>query len=107
MFALCLFFCPYLCELSILNHILSIYQLNLSIMATDKTAIYLQNMQRSLVEVFSHIEQLMEPLPDDMDEADLTLDQWDLVHAVNAIESEWILDKDVRREMSCIQWTDD
>ena len=76
-------------------------------MATDKSAIYLQNMQRSLVEVYSHIEQLMEPLPEDMDEADLTLDQWDLVHAVNAIESEWILDKDVRREMSCIQWTDD
>ena len=76
-------------------------------MTTDKTPIYLQNMQRSLVEVYAQIERLMTSLPDDMDEADLTPDQWDIVQAVNAIESEWILDKDVRTSMSCIQWTDD
>ena len=76
-------------------------------MATDKTPIYLQNMQRSIVEVYTQIEKLMALLPDDMDEEDLTPDQWDIVHAVNAMESEWILDKDVRASMSCIQWTDD
>ena len=76
-------------------------------MTKDKTPIYLQNMQRSIVEVYTQIEKLMVPLPDDMDEADLTPDQWDIVHAVNAIESEWILSDDVRASMSCIQWTDD
>ena len=76
-------------------------------MTTDKTPIYLQNMQRSLIEVYAQIERLMTSLPNDMEEAELTPDQWDIVHAVNAVESEWILDKDVRASMSCIQWTDD
>jgi hypothetical protein len=49
---------------------------------------------------------LMDALPDDMDEAELTPDQWDIVNAVQSVEEEWILDKDVRASMSCIQWTD-
>jgi hypothetical protein len=75
-------------------------------MNTDKTPIYLQNMQRSLVEVYSRLDMLMDALPDDMDEAELTPDQWDIVNAVQSVEEEWILDKDVRASMSCIQWTD-
>ena len=75
-------------------------------MATDKEHIYLQNMQRSMVEVYNNIEQLLATIPDDIDEADLTPEQCDAVLAVEAIESEWILDEDMRREMSCINWTD-
>lgn len=75
-------------------------------MTTDKTPIYLQNMQRSLVEVYTRLDMLMDALPDDMDEEDLTPDQWDIVNAVQSVEEEWILDKDVRASMSCIQWTD-
>jgi len=63
-------------------------------------------MQRSLVEVYSRLDRLMDALPDDMDEAELTPDQWDIVHAVQSVEEEWILDKGIREEMSCIQWTD-
>ena len=80
---------------------------HLSTMATDKEHIYLQNMQRSMVEVYNNIEQLLATIPDDIDEADLTPEQCDAVLAVEAIESEWILDEDLRREMSCINWTDD
>ena len=75
-------------------------------MATDKETIYLQNMQRSMVEVYNNIEQLLATIPDDIDEADLTPEQCDAVLAVEAIEAEWILDEDMRREMSCIDWTD-
>ena len=76
-------------------------------MSTDKESIYLQNMQRSMVEVYNQIEQLLATIPDDIDEADLTPEQGDAVLAVEAIESEWILDPEIRREMSCINWTDE
>jgi hypothetical protein len=76
-------------------------------MSTDKEAIYLANIQRSMVEVYSNIENLLSTIPDDVDEADLTPEQCDAVLAVEAIESEWILDPDLRKEMSCIDWTDD
>ena len=74
-------------------------------MATDKETIYLQNMQRSMVEVYNNIEQLLATIPDDIDEADLTPDQLDAVAAVESIEQEWILDPEMRKEMSCIDWT--
>ena len=76
-------------------------------MNTDKEQIYLANMQRSLIEVYAQIEKLLETIPDDVDESDLTPEQCDAVLAVEAIESEWIIDPDMRKEMSCIDWTDD
>ena len=76
-------------------------------MSTDKEATYLANIQRSMVEVYSNIEQLLESIPDDIDEADLTPEQQDAVRAVEAIEGEWILDPEMRKAMSCINWTDD
>ena len=76
-------------------------------MDTNKEHIYLQNMQRSMVEVYNQIEQLLESIPDDIDEGDLTPEQGDAVRAVEAIESEWILDPEIRSEMSCINWTED
>jgi hypothetical protein len=76
-------------------------------MSTDKEHIYLANMQRSMVEVYNNIEQLLASIPDDIDEKDMTPEQCDAVLAVEAIESEWILDPDMRRSMSCIDWHDD
>ncbi len=74
---------------------------------TDKQAVYLTNMQRSLVEVYNQIEQLLSTIPDDCDESDLTTDQWDNVKNVQALEEEWILNAEMRREMSCIDWIDE
>ena len=76
-------------------------------METNKEHIYLQNIQRSMVEVYNQIEQLLESIPDNIDESDLTPEQCDAVLAVESIESEWILDPVIRAEMSCINWTDD
>jgi len=75
-------------------------------MSTNKEHIYLQNMQRSMVEVYNNIEQLLASIPDNIDEKDMTPEQCDAVLAVEAIESEWILDPDMRKEMSCIDWHD-
>ena len=74
---------------------------------TDKQSIYLTNMQRSLVEVYNQIEQLLITIPDDCDESVLTTEQWDNIKNVQALESEWILDDEMRREMTCIDWVDD
>ena len=90
-----------------LSIIHSIDNIALSIMSTDKESIYLQNMQRSMVEVYDQIEKLLSSIPDDIDESDLTPDQLDAVAAVESIEAEWILDADLRKEMSCINWTDE
>ena len=76
-------------------------------MDTNKEHIYLQNIQRSMVEVYAQIEHLLESIPDDIDESDLTPEQCDAVLAVEALEQEWILDPEIRAEMSCINWTDD
>ena len=50
---------------------------------------------------------LLASIPDDIDEEDLTPEQQDAVRAVEAIESEWIIDPEMRQEMSCINWTYD
>ena len=72
---------------------------------TKKEIIYQQNLQRSLTEVYAQIERLLSTIPDDIDEADLTEDQLFNISCVQALESEWILDDQMRGELSCINWT--
>ena len=71
---------------------------------TKKEIIYQQNLQRSLTEVYAQIERLLSTIPDDIDEADLTEDQLFNISCVQALESEWILDDQMRGELSCINW---
>ena len=73
-------------------------------MSSNKEKQYLQNMQRSLVEVYAQIETLLNDIPDDIDEGDLTPAQLESVAAVQAIEEEWLLDPEVRKQMSVIDW---
>ena len=72
---------------------------------TKKEIIYQQNLQRSLTEVYAQIERLLSTIPDDIDEADLTEDQLFNISCVQALESEWILDDQMRGDLSCINWT--
>lgn len=74
-------------------------------MSSSKEKQYLQNIQRSLVEVYSRIEILLYNIPNDIDEEDLTPSQLEAVAAVQAIEEEWVLDEKMRKEMSCIDWS--
>ena len=43
----------------------------------------------------------------DTDKAQPDDDEWDAVDSILAIEEEWIVDADLRRELSAIQFTDD
>lgn len=73
-------------------------------MSSSKEKQYLQNMQRSLVEVYARIETILQTLPEHMVEEELTPSQIQAVAAVEAIEEEWILNPETRKEMSCIDW---
>ena len=72
---------------------------------TKKEIIYQQNLQRSLTEVYTQIEKLLSTIPDDIDEKDLTEDQMYAINCVQALEEEWVIDPEMRGELSCINWT--
>lgn len=62
----------------------------------------MEPLQRSLVEMAERIQELYQQLPDEWDSGtDLRIDN--LVADIEAIESEWIIDPQQRRELSCIE----
>lgn len=65
------------------------------------------NVRRSLVEIYTRIEQLLETIPDNISESELTEDQTDIINNIEAIEQEWILNPELRAELSVINWTDE
>jgi hypothetical protein len=77
-------------------------------MYEDKTRIYQANMTRSLGELYQHMEKQLDFLtPDETIDGDtLTNEQLEIIERVEAIEEEWILDPDRRKELTLIQWTD-
>jgi hypothetical protein len=56
----------------------------------------------------SDMETMLEILPDDeeIDGDKLTDEQFEVIERVEAIEQEWIIDPDRRKELTLIQWTD-
>ena len=71
---------------------------------TKKEIIYQQNLQRSLTEVYAQIVKLLSTIPDDIDEEDLTEDQMFNIKCVQSLEEEWVIDPEMRGELSCINW---
>ena len=76
-------------------------------MLNDKEKIYHAHITRSLAEMYQHMESMLEIIPDEMEDKDLTEDQIEMISRVEAIEQEWILDPEVRREVSLIDWIED
>ena len=72
---------------------------------TDKELIYRTNVQRSLVEMYQHMEKMLDSIPEGIDEADLTPDQEEIIDRIEAIEQEWIVDPEQREQLSLINWT--
>tara|TARA_R100000406_G_scaffold82391_1_gene64586 strand:- start:188 stop:427 length:240 start_codon:yes stop_codon:yes gene_type:complete len=72
----------------------------------DKTAKYQANITRSLAELYQHMEDMLEILPEDTEiDGDLLTDeQLEVIERIEAIEQEWILDPVIREEVSLIQW---
>ena len=71
---------------------------------TDKEIIYRTNVQRSLVEMYQHMETMLEGIPEGIDEKDLTPDHEEIISRIDAIESEWIVDPEQRASLSLINW---
>ena len=72
---------------------------------TDKEIIYRTNVQRSLVEMYQHMESMLDHIPEGIDECDLTPEHEDIINRIEAIEQEWIVDPDQREALSLINWT--
>ena len=77
-------------------------------MYEDKAAIYRANMTRALAELYQHMENQLDFLnPDETIDGDtLTNEQLEIIESVEAIEKEWILDPQQRKELTLIQWED-
>ena len=74
----------------------------------NKAAIYQDNIRRSLREMWTHIEQQMLTLPegDHLDWDSLSTKDQTTVNSIHAIEAEWIVDPDIRKELSVLQEDD-
>ena len=76
----------------------------------NKQAVYEDNIRRSVIEMYHHMENnLLAWMGDDtdFDEDNMTEEQIDSVLAVQAIEEEWVLDPDDRRAISLISFIED
>jgi len=62
----------------------------------------IEPLERSLREMGLRLTELQEQLPEIWDEGD-DEDTDDLVASINAIEEEWLVDPDLRRQFSVIE----
>ena len=62
----------------------------------------IEPLERSLREMGLRLTELQQQLPDIWDEGDDD-DTDDLVASINAIEEEWLLDPDLRKQFSVIE----
>ena len=76
---------------------------------TDKEIKYHAQLQRTLVEIYKHIDKTLAWMDEGaiIEEEHLTPSQWMSVLNVQAIEEEWLLDPEQRRAYSMIQWEED
>ena len=69
---------------------------------TTIVAMPIEPLERSLREMGLRLTELQQQLPDIWDEGDDD-DTDDLVASINAIEEEWLVDPDLRRQFSVIE----
>lgn len=75
-------------------------------MLNDKEKLYHAHITRSLAEMYHHMEAMLEAIPDNIKDTDLSEDQLEIISRVEAIEAEWILCEHTRRGLSLINWVD-
>jgi hypothetical protein len=73
--------------------------------------LYQENIERSVAELYDHMNNnLLGWLSDDgkyADTEDLTPEQIDSISAVQSIEEEWVLNAELREEVSMLRFADD
>lgn len=60
---------------------------------------------QATTDIWTHMLGRLEAVPDEL--TDLSEDHFDILMDIEAVESEWILDDDVRATVSLIAYTDD
>ena len=73
---------------------------------TDKEIIYRTNVQRSLVEMYQHMETMLEGIPEGIEEKDLTPEHEEIISRIEAIERNGSIDPEQREALSLINWED-
>ena len=75
----------------------------------NKGLIFQDNIKRSLREMWTHIEQQMLTLPEGehLDWDSLSAKDKATVDNIHSIEAEWIVDPDIRKELSVLQEDDE
>ena len=75
----------------------------------ESQLIYQYSIERSITELYMHMDQLLTEVAvgDVIDADQLTEQQLAVVDNCMAIEEEWILDEDDRRQASMIQWDEE
>ena len=70
---------------------------------------YQFNIERSITDLYMHMDRMLTKanIGDVIDADELTDHQLTVVDNCMAIEEEWIMDEDDRREASIIQWDED
>ena len=71
-----------------------------------KEQIYKANIQRSLREMYSHMEKVGACIPEHVDEDDLTHED-EACNIYAAIEEEWIVDPEQRAQLSLLKWEEE
>ena len=65
---------------------------------------YQEVITRALSSIYQHLEQLMDSVPGDtLNE----IDDAEIIGAIRAVESEWVLDEDARASISLLTDLDD
>lgn len=70
----------------------------------DKVARYQDVVTKATTDIWTHMISRVEDIPDEF--SDLTESQVETLMDIEAVEAEWILDEDMRRTVSIIQWGD-
>ena len=71
----------------------------------DRLERYQKVVTAATTDIWTHMLKRLEVVPDEL--TDLSDDHIDILMDVEAVEAEWILDEDVRQQVSLIAYTDD
>ena len=71
----------------------------------DKIARYQEVVTKATTDIWNHMVQRLDDVPDSITE--LSEKHIDILMDIEAVEAEWILEEDLRQEISLIQYTED
>ena len=71
----------------------------------DKVARYQDVVTNATTDIWTHMLSRVEDIPDEF--SDLTEGQLEVLMDIEAVEAEWILDEDMRKTVSIVQWSEE